>query len=63
MGERGAGVTAIEMPRDPAGYAARLYAALHMLDGASLDRIIVARLPESDEWLALRDRLTRAAAL
>jgi len=56
-----AGVTVIDMPRDPDGYAARLYAALHTLDGACVDRIIVARPPESEEWLAVRDRLQRAA--
>ncbi len=57
-----AGVTVVAMPADPDGYAARLYAALHALDGAGVDRIIVARPPESDEWLAVRDRLRRAAA-
>jgi L-threonylcarbamoyladenylate synthase len=57
-----AGVTVVQMPRDPEGYAARLYAALYALDGAGVDRIIVARPPESDEWLAVRDRLRRAAA-
>ena len=56
------GVTLIQMPRDPAGYAAKLYAALHTLDGAGVDRIIVSRLPESEEWLAVRDRLQRAAS-
>jgi L-threonylcarbamoyladenylate synthase len=57
-----AGVTVVAMPDDPDGYAARLYAALHALDGEGLDRIIVARPPEGDEWLAVRDRLRRAAA-
>ncbi|HKI32701.1 MAG TPA: L-threonylcarbamoyladenylate synthase [Gemmataceae bacterium] len=57
-----AGVTVVQMPCDPDGYAARLYAALHALDGAGVARIIVSRPPESDEWLAVRDRLRRAAA-
>ena len=56
-----AGVTVVAMPRDAAGYAAQLYAALHALDGAGVDRIIVAWPPESEEWLAVRDRLRRAA--
>jgi L-threonylcarbamoyladenylate synthase len=56
------GVTVVVMPGDPAGYAARLYATLHALDGAGLDRIVVARPPEAEEWLAVRDRLRRAAA-
>jgi L-threonylcarbamoyladenylate synthase len=48
------------MPADPAGYAARLYAALHELDSAGLDRIVVALPPDAEEWLAVRDRLRRA---
>ena len=48
------------MPVDPAGYAAQLYAALHALDDAGLDRIVVDMPPDGDEWLAVRDRLRRA---
>jgi L-threonylcarbamoyladenylate synthase len=55
------GVTVLEMPPDSEGYAALLYAALHALDAAGVDRIIVARPPETDEWLALSDRLRRAS--
>ncbi len=54
---------AIPTPTDPAGYAAMLYEALHMLDGAGLDRIVVDLPPDGDEWLAVRDRLARAAHL
>jgi L-threonylcarbamoyladenylate synthase len=57
-----AGVTVVPMPPDADGYSASLYAALHMLDESGVERIIVARPPESDEWLAVRDRLRRAAA-
>jgi L-threonylcarbamoyladenylate synthase len=57
-----AGVTVVVMPRDAGGYAARLYEALHALDAAGLDRIIAARPPDAPEWLAVRDRLRRAAA-
>lgn len=56
------GVTAVVMPRDAEEYAARLYAALHLLDGAGVDRIIVAQPPDAPEWLAVHDRLRRAAA-
>jgi L-threonylcarbamoyladenylate synthase len=56
------GVVVAALPDDPEGYAAGLYAALHALDGAGLDRIVAASLPESEEWLAVRDRLRRAAA-
>jgi L-threonylcarbamoyladenylate synthase len=54
-------VITVTMPRDAAAYAAKLYAALHMLDGAGVDRIIVAQPPDAPEWLAVRDRLRRAA--
>ncbi len=50
------------LPSDPAGYAAQLYAVLHELDAAGLDRILVTLPPDSDDWLAVRDRLRRAAA-
>ena len=49
------------MPADPAGYAAQLYAALYALDDAGLDRIVVDLPPDAEEWLAVRDRLRRAA--
>ncbi len=54
-------VMARRLPSDPAGYAARLYAVLHELDVAGLDRIVVTLPPHGDEWLAVRDRLQRAA--
>ncbi len=49
------------LPRDPAGYAAVLYAALHELDALGLDRIIADLPPDTPEWLAVRDRLRRAS--
>jgi L-threonylcarbamoyladenylate synthase len=51
----------IAMSGEPREYAARLYAALHELDRAGVDRIVVAEPPQTDEWLGVRDRLTRAA--
>jgi L-threonylcarbamoyladenylate synthase len=51
----------VVLPADPSGYAAGLYLALHRFDDASLDRIVVARVPAGPEWLAVRDRLDRAA--
>lgn len=48
------------MPSNAAEYAARLYAVLHELDDAGVDRIIVALPPDSEEWLAVGDRLRRA---
>ena len=52
-----AGAVRIMMPSEPTGYAVRLYAALHELDAAGVERIVVARLPEGDDWVAIRDRL------
>jgi L-threonylcarbamoyladenylate synthase len=57
-----ADIRIIEMPCEPVAYAAQLYAALHDLDAAGLDRIVVASPPEGEEWLAIRDRLHRAVA-
>jgi L-threonylcarbamoyladenylate synthase len=47
---------------DPAEYAADLYAALHRLDDRGVTTIIVQRPPATEEWLAVHDRLNRAAA-
>lgn len=52
----------ILMPSDHAQYASILYDTLHELDQKHLDLIIVEPVPMSDEWLAVRDRLTRASA-
>jgi len=50
----------LRMPREPQGYARRLYAALRELDTAGCERILVEAPPESAEWSAVRDRLKRA---
>ena len=50
------------LPADPQGYAADLYAALHRLDDAGAGTILVQQPPQTEEWLAVRDRLSRAAA-
>jgi L-threonylcarbamoyladenylate synthase len=47
---------------DPREYAADLYAALHRLDDAGVATILVQEPPQSEDWLAVRDRLSRAAA-
>lgn len=60
---------AIEDPRvfwqpaahDPERYAHDLYAYLRQLDALQYDRILVEAVPESDAWLAVYDRLRRAA--
>lgn len=52
----------LRMPRDPAEYARRLYAALRELDEARCACILVEEPPEQPAWTAVRDRLRRAAA-
>ncbi|HEX5201690.1 L-threonylcarbamoyladenylate synthase [Paractinoplanes rhizophilus] len=47
---------------DPREYAADLYAALHRLDDSGVETILVQQPPETEDWLAIRDRLGRAAA-
>jgi L-threonylcarbamoyladenylate synthase len=57
-----AGVRRVTMPNLAAAYAACLYAVLHDLDAAGLERIIVTLPPEGDDWLMIHDRLARASA-
>lgn len=47
---------------DPDEYAADLYALLHELDDGRYDRIVIEMPPDTPEWAAVRDRLTRAAS-
>jgi L-threonylcarbamoyladenylate synthase len=55
------GVVVLRMPHNALAYAAQLYAALHALDDAGVERIVVERPPQAQEWLAINDRLRRAA--
>jgi L-threonylcarbamoyladenylate synthase len=55
-GARVAHVDAAALP------AAELYATLHRLDDEGYDAIVVELPPDTPEWAAVRDRLTRAAA-
>ena len=55
------GLTVVCMPGDPAAYAAMLYAALHALESAGVERIIVSLPPYGEAWQAVHDRLRRAA--
>lgn len=52
----------IAAPADAAGYAHDLYANLRELDHAGCDAILVEQPPEAAQWIAIRDRLNRAAA-
>lgn len=49
------------LPDDPTLYAADLYAALHRLDDRQVQAIVVQRPPHTLAWLAVLDRLERAA--
>ena len=50
----------LRMPREPQGYARRLYAALRELDEAQCGSILIEAPPEAPEWAGVRDRLLRA---
>ena len=52
----------LRMPREPLGYARRLYAALRELDGAGCESILIEAPPETPEWAGVRDRLLRATS-
>jgi L-threonylcarbamoyladenylate synthase len=52
----------LRMPRDPAAYARRLYAALRELDGAGCEAILIEAPPGTPQWAAVLDRLRRACA-
>ena len=57
-----AGVVVRTLPAEPTTAAAQLYAALHELDDANLDRILVFLPPDTAAWSAIRDRLQRASS-
>lgn len=50
------------MPPDPEGYARELYDALRTLDDDGAEVIVAERPPLHEAWLAIGDRLQRAAA-
>jgi L-threonylcarbamoyladenylate synthase len=49
-------------PAEPAAFAHELYASLRELDALGCARILVQQPPAGEAWLAVRDRLRRAAA-
>jgi L-threonylcarbamoyladenylate synthase len=54
--------TVLSLPADPAQYAAGLYAALHQLEAAAVERIVISLPPDASAWHAIHDRLRRASA-
>ncbi|SAK52824.1 Sua5/YciO/YrdC/YwlC family protein [Caballeronia catudaia] len=59
---RAAHVHFVAAPEDPQSYARGLYGLLRALDRANVERILIEKLPETVEWIAVNDRLGRAAA-
>ena len=47
-------------PANAVSYAHDLYANLRKLDAAGTDAILIEAVPDTPEWLAVSDRLTRA---
>ncbi len=60
--ESGVRAVRLVLPDDPAEAARTLYASLRELDAAGYDAIVATLPPASDATMAVRDRLTRAAA-
>ncbi|TKC89762.1 threonylcarbamoyl-AMP synthase [Trinickia terrae] len=56
------GVHFVAAPEDPHAYARELYGLLRALDRAEVARILIEKLPDTIEWIAVNDRLGRAAA-
>lgn len=50
----------LTLPDDPLSYGQALYATLREIDALELNALWIEAVPESDDWLAVRDRLTRA---
>jgi L-threonylcarbamoyladenylate synthase len=57
----GPGIIITALPLDPRGASSQLYAALFELEQAGVAAIVCAMPPGGEDWLAVRDRLERAA--
>jgi L-threonylcarbamoyladenylate synthase len=55
------GTTSFQMPLLADEYGRKLYATLHNIDHASFDRILAEAPPATQEWVAIIDRMRRAA--
>jgi L-threonylcarbamoyladenylate synthase len=53
---------AVNLSNNPAEYAAQLYDTLHKLDEGGYDRLLIEMPLDTAEWVAVRDRLQRAAS-
>ena len=54
-------VTIICMPPKAVEYGSKLYSTLHRLDRGGFDCLLLELPPDASEWLAVNDRLRRAA--
>ncbi|MEX3956770.1 L-threonylcarbamoyladenylate synthase [Trinickia sp. EG282A] len=52
----------VAAPEEPDAYARELYGMLRALDRSNVARILIEKLPDTPEWIAVNDRLGRAAA-
>lgn len=50
------------LPLNPDAYGRQLFSALREMESAQVEAIVVALPPATDAWMAVRDRLLRAAA-
>lgn len=62
LGVLPANVPGLALPNQAGGYAHGLYAAMRQLDAGGQHLLLVERPPEGAQWLAVHDRLRRAAA-
>jgi L-threonylcarbamoyladenylate synthase len=51
----------VVMPGDAMQYGSLLYATLRDLDNGGFDRLLIESPPDGPAWLAIADRLQRAA--
>jgi L-threonylcarbamoyladenylate synthase len=58
-----AALVVLTLPDEPEGYAHGLFAALHAIDEAGVDVVVIEAVPSADPaWWAVADRLARAAS-
>lgn len=62
LGSLPEGFEGLALPADPVAYARRMYAALRELDAGGFAAILIQAPPDTEAWLAIRDRLRRACA-
>ncbi|WP_020167368.1 MULTISPECIES: L-threonylcarbamoyladenylate synthase [Methylotenera] len=54
-------IEVVQLPKNSAIVAERLYGVLHHLDALNVAQLLVQLPPDAPEWLAILDRLSRAA--